>query len=132
MLPPTIDRYMTRNPHSIESTQSLARAKDLMARHHIRHLPVIDGDRLVGIVGERDLAVVDAIPGVELERVEIARIMSPPLTVRSDASLDEVSDVMRERKADCVLVSEKAGVAGIFTAVDALAALSDLLQRVTA
>jgi acetoin utilization protein AcuB len=132
MLMPQIDRYMTREPYSVTSTETLARARSLMASHGIRHLPVIDGERLVGMISDRDLAAIESVPGVDLAHVEIARVMSPPLQVWGETPLDEVGELMTNRRADCVVVQGGHGVAGIFTTADAIAALTDLLRRATA
>lgn len=131
MLMPSVDRYMTREPYSIPSTASLERARTLMRRHQIRHLPVVDGDRLVGMIAERDVDLISAVPGVELPYVEVARVMSPPIDVWGETPLDEVSELMTKRRSDYVVVRGGHGLEGIFTAVDALRALSDLLRRAT-
>jgi acetoin utilization protein AcuB len=131
MLMPSVDRYMTREPYSIASTDTLARARTMMVKHQIRHLPVVDGDRLVGVVSDRDVEVVSAVPGMDLTHVEIGRVMRPPLDVWGETPLDEVSELMTTRRSDCVVVRGGHGVEGIFTAVDALAALADLLRRAT-
>lgn len=129
---PAIDRYMTREPYSVSSTDSLARVRRMMLVHSIRHVPVIDGGRLVGVVSERDVAAIEGVPGVDLARVEVARVMAAPVQVWGETPLDEVSEMMTKRKADCVVVQGGHGVAGIFTATDALSALTDLLRRATA
>ena len=46
---------MTRAPLSIRPEQTLAEAHRLMRKHRIRHLPVVDRGKLVGIVSQRDL-----------------------------------------------------------------------------
>jgi CBS domain-containing protein len=132
MLMPPVERYMTREPYSVQSTESLARVRTLMCMHVIRHLPVIDNNRLMGIISERDLAAIEAIPGVDLSRIEVSRVMSRPLQTWGDSPLDEVSDLMVSRRADCVVIQGGHGVAGIFTATDAIRALADLLRRATA
>jgi acetoin utilization protein AcuB len=129
---PAVDRYMTREPYSVESTDTLARVRHMMVSHAIRHLPVIDGGRLVGVVSDRDLVAIERVPGVELARVEVARVMSSPVQVWGETPLDEVSELMTKKKADCVVVQGGHGVAGIFTAIDALTALTDILRRATA
>jgi acetoin utilization protein AcuB len=129
MLMPPIDRYMTRGPYSLAMSDSALLARDRMQSHSIRHLPVIEGDRLVGVVSQRDVELVAAVPGVDLGHVEVGRIMGPPYYVWSETPLDEVSDLMSASKTDYVVVRGGHGVEGIFTAVDALAALSDLLRR---
>lgn len=132
MLMPNVKRYMTREPYSINSAENLARAKTLMRMHLIRHLPVVDGDKLVGVLSDRDVAVVEAVPGVDLAHVEVARVMEPALTAWGDEAIDEVSVKMAEQKRDCVVVCGGHGVAGVFTATDALQALADIVRRATA
>jgi acetoin utilization protein AcuB len=132
MLMPSVKRYMTREPYSIASTDNLLRAKALMQNHLIRHLPVIDGERLVGIVSQRDVNVVEAVPGVDLTNVEVARVMEPPVHVWGEDPLDAVSEMMAKHRRDCVVVKGSHGVTGIFTATDALNALADLVRRATA
>lgn len=129
---PSVKRYMTREPYSVASTDSLMRAKTMMRSHAIRHLPVIDGDRLVGIVSDRDVGVVEAVPGLDLEHVEVGRVMEAPLRVWGEDPLDEVSERMVSERRDCVIVQGGQGVAGIFTATDALRALAELVRRATA
>lgn len=132
MLMPGIDRYMTREPYSVASTDSLARVQRMMLAHSIRHVPVIDGGRLVGVVSDRDVAAVEGIPDVDLAVLGVARVMRAPVQVWGETPLDEVSELMTSRKTDCVVVQGGDGVAGIFTVTDALAALTDLLRRATA
>lgn len=132
MLMPNVKRYMTREPYSVASTDSLNRAKTLMQNHLIRHLPVIDGGRLVGVVSDRDVSVVAAVPAIDLDRIEVARVMGPALDVWGETPIDEVSELMANKKRDCVVVKGGHGVEGIFTATDALHALTDLVRRATA
>jgi len=103
-----------------------------MKKHSVRHLPVLDGDLLVGIIAERDVAVVSAVPGIDLDHVEVSRVMEPPFDVWGETPIDEVSTMMAERKRDCVVVRGGHGVEGIFTATDALRALAELVRRATA
>ncbi len=132
MLMPNVKHYMTREPYSIRSTDSLTCAKDVMRSHLVRHLPVIDGERLVGVLSDRDISVVEAVPGTDLDHVEVGRVMEPPIAVWGEDPLDEVSDLMAKQRRDCVVVKGGNGVAGIFTATDALQALADLVRRATA
>ncbi len=123
---------MTREPYSVASTESLLRARELMHRHQVRHLPVVNGERLVGIITERDVQVVSAVPGVNLAFVEVSRVMEPAIHVWAETPLDEVSRLMADRKCDCVVVRGGHGVEGVFTATDALRALATVVGRATA
>jgi len=128
---PTVGCYMTREPYSIESSDSLSRARKLMKTHSIRHLPVIDGDKLVGVLSARDIATIDAIPGVDLAHVEVARVMDTPLSLSSQEGIDEASETMATHKRDCLVVNGPHCVVGVFTATDALLALADIARRAT-
>lgn len=123
---------MTREPYAVSSTDTLAHARAMMQSHEIRHLPVSDGGRLVGVISDRELVAVEGIPGVELACIEIARVMNPPVQVWGETPLDDVGELMMKHKADCVVVQGGHGVAGIFTTSDAISALTDLLRRATA
>ena len=129
MLMPAVSRYMTREPYTIPSSSTAGRARDVMRGHLIRHLPILDGTELVGLVGAEELRALANVPGVDLDHVEIGKVMHKPLTVWGQMPLDQVADLMSDNKAECVVVLGGHGVQGIFTATDALRALSDLLQR---
>src|SRR6187401_2321751 len=109
MLMPTVDRYMTREPYCVCSTDTLAHVRQMMMSLAIRHLPVIDDARLVGVISDRDVALIEGIPGAELADVAVARLMSVPLVVWGHTPLDEVSELMRSRKVDCVVVKGRDG-----------------------
>lgn len=132
MLMPTVEHYMTREPYQVASSDTLALVKRLMREHDIRHLPVVDEGRLVGIISERDLHVVEAVPGIHLSRVDVARVMASPIDVWAETPIDQVSTLMAEKKRDCVVVRGGQGIEGVFTATDALLALTDLVRRATA
>jgi acetoin utilization protein AcuB len=129
MLMPAVSEYMTREPYTIPSTSTAGRAREVMHGHQIRHLPIMDGDQLVGLVSSAELQALAGVPGVDLDHVEIAKVMHMPLTVWGAMPLDEVAELMSDRKAECLVVLGGHGVQGIFTATDALRALSELLQR---
>ena len=128
---PTVSRFMTREPYRIASTASLEEARALMEQHNIRHLPVMEADKLLGILSENDIRIVQAVPGIDLNHVEVSRIVTSPTCVWGENSLDEVAETMADSKVDCVVVLGGHGVQGIFTSSDALRALGDVLQRAT-
>lgn len=126
---PTIQRYMTTSPHTIGAEQSLRKAHELMREHGIRHLPVMHGNKLVGIVSDRDVAIITSLDGVDPEVILVEDAMTQDvLTVGPDAPLDEVATLMAERKAGSVIVEQNHKIVGIFTTVDGMTALADLLH----
>jgi acetoin utilization protein AcuB len=126
----TVERFMTAHPVCIASDRTLAEAHRTMRERGIRHLPVVDGGRLVGLVSQRDLYLVETLQGVspDQERVEEA-MTAEPFTVAPDAPLEYVAAVMAEHKYGSAVVVHGGAVVGLFTTVDALRALASLLGR---
>lgn len=125
----TIGDCMTANPVTIPAALSLADAAERMYEHGIRHLPVIDRGHVVGLVSERDLALVMGIPGVDKERVEVTEAMVPhPYIVSPETPLEEVVAVMHERKIGTAVVMKNGEMRGIFSVIDALAVLLFMLR----
>ena len=127
---PHIDRYMTPGPQSIGQEQSLAQAHRLMRDHHIRHLPVLHGGKLVGVLSDRDLHLIETLRDVDPEEVTVEEAMSPTVyTVSPRAPLDGVVREMAHHKYGCAVIEDHGKVVGVFTTIDALRALHDLLER---
>ena len=127
----TLRSFMTPAPHTIGAAQTLAAARALMRRHRIRHLPVLEAGQLVGILSERDLLLVAGLPGIELERVAVAEAMTPdPRCISPDSSLEwVVAEMAQARLGSILVVDDDERVVGIFTTIDALRALGQLLAR---
>ena len=122
-----VAKYMTAGPHTIGREQSLAAARQLMHKIHARHLPVLHGWKLVGVVSERELEVIAALPGSKQLSVEDA--MVPDVyTISADAQLETVAAEMARLKVGSAVVLNGDDVVGVFTAVDGLRALADLLS----
>ena len=126
---PIIRQYMTPCPVTIGRNRSLATAREVMLAHGVRHLPVLDGGRIVGLLSERDLFLVESLPGVNPTNVLVEEAMvAAPYTVAPDTPVAEVVETMMNRKIGSAVVVEGDEVAGVFTSIDALRALSDLLS----
>jgi len=126
---PTIQKYMTTSPHSIGREQTVAAAQKIMREHHIRHLPVLEGGSLVGIVSDRDVALIETLRDVDPQKVSVEDAMTQQVyTVSPDAPLDEVVGEMAEKKYGSALVMQNHKVVGIFTTVDVCRAFGELLS----
>jgi acetoin utilization protein AcuB len=126
---PVIRAHMTRSPHSIGRDQPLARAHAMMRAHKIRHLPVLDGGTLVGLLSERDLHLLETLRDVDPENVSVDEAMSPVVyAVGPDTPLDEVLEAMATHKYGCAVVFEHEHVVGIFTTSDVCRAFLELLR----
>ena len=126
---PTIDKYMTTSPLTIAQDATLAQAQKLLTDNKIRHLPVVDGENLVGILSDRDVSLISSIAGADPHTLRVTDAMTPkPYTTSPKTTIDEVVTTMAEHKIGSVVVTDNHHVVGIFTAVDALAAFAHLLQ----
>ncbi len=102
----TARELMTLNLASLTAGATIAEGWDLMRKQEIRHVPVVDGCVLVGILSERDLArediarllMAEGAVGLERElRTPVAKVMSADaICVEPDTSLSEVVDLLIE------------------------------------
>lgn len=122
----TVADYMTPGPHTIGREQSLAAAKQMMQKIHVRHLPVLHGGKLVGVLSERELAAIETLPGSRQMTVEDAMVPDVYLT-SEDAPLATVASEMARQRIGSAIVLKDEHVVGVFTVVDALRALAETL-----
>ena len=131
--------FMTANAMTIASTARLLDAALLMRRSGLRHLPVVDGDRLVGVITDRDVqrcAPSRLIPINEddynavFENTTVERVMCrEPKTIALTALLSEAIAVFQQARVGCLPVLEKDKVVGILTRWDLIEALSRVLAE---
>lgn len=132
MRPFTVEQYMSPAPFTIARDQPMAEAHRMMREHRIRHLPVLHGGRLVGIVSDRDLHLIETLRDVDPDEVEVEEAMTPQVyAVAPDAPLADVVAAMAERKLGAAVVARGERVLGVFTTVDALHVLAGLLAERT-
>lgn len=123
----TIEKFMTILPHTIGADQPLTKAEKMMGEYRIRHLPVLDGGRLVGILSDRDIKMVESFKDIDAAKVTVAEAFSQePFTVAPEAPLSEVCAEMANHKYGSVLVVDNHKLVGIFTWVDALRAFNEI------
>ena len=58
----TVGSYMIKSPYVASSDSSLQEALELLVECAIRHLPIVDDGRLIGLISERDLRAALALP----------------------------------------------------------------------
>ncbi len=126
---PTIQKFMTTQPHSIGREQTMAVAHKMMRDHKFRHLPVLEAGRLVGILSDRDLHLVESLKDVDPESVLVEDAMSESVyAVEPDAPVDTVVTKMAENKYGCAVIMQNNKLVGIFTTVDVCRAFADMLH----
>ncbi|KAB2895803.1 MAG: CBS domain-containing protein [Dokdonella sp.] len=126
----SVEEFTTPDPVTAVEQTGIEELQRLMDQHGVRHLPVLRGERVVGVVSDRDVRAVAGLSVAEKLQVCAVDIMATdPLTVSARASLDEVAYAMAERKVGSAIVIEADGrMLGIFTASDALNALVEIAR----
>jgi acetoin utilization protein AcuB len=101
-----------------------------MRAHGVRHLPVLEGGKLVGIVSSRDLYFLETLRDVDPAEVTVEEAMTQtPYVVSAETPLAEVAAAMAEHHYGSAVVTDAHGVAGIFTTVDGMRALAAVLAE---
>lgn len=121
----TVARIMTRRPVTISPDSPLERARWLLREHEFRHLPVVEGERLVGIVSERDLVERPGPRGrgageAARETLVRDRMNASVETVTFDESAARACKRMYERRISSLPVVRGSLVVGILTELDLL------------
>lgn len=126
---PHIQKYMTMNPKSVEKDQSLYEAATFMQKEGFRHLPVVYNGKVEGILSMTDVTLVSAIKNADISKMKVYDAFTPnPTTVRPDTQVDEVCRLMAAEKIGSVVVEDNGHLVGIFTWIDALSAMDELLH----
>ncbi|HSE95741.1 MAG TPA: CBS domain-containing protein [Methylomirabilota bacterium] len=113
---------MSSPAHAVLPTMPAADAVAILRRHSIRHLPVLDGASVVGVVTDRDLR------GVAPD-VPVSAIMSRPAVLVSPRTpIDRAARLLFDRRIGCLPVVEDGRLVGILTQTDAVAALVDVVR----
>jgi acetoin utilization protein AcuB len=120
----TVSEHMSRLPHEIDQRERLATAIRMMETYAIRHLPVMDGPRLVGILSRQDVQNALHRHGAKAEADAIGDVCTrEPLTLPPTTAVPEAARRMVERGVTSALVVDDGVLVGIFTSVDALQVL---------
>jgi acetoin utilization protein AcuB len=134
--PLTVERWMSKLVFTTKPDACLIDAFEMMRDHRIRHVPVVEGEKLVGIVSDRDVR--SALPsrhalqegwaslGEALLVSRISQVMSlMPITIGPTASIREAAQVMSRNKVGALPVVEEGKLVGILSAEDILWAVAD-------
>ena len=132
---------MTPDPLTVTPQASIAEVWDLMREVEVRHVPVVQGGALVGMLSDRDLARVDMarllkVEGANALRQELAtpisQVMTPDvISVEPDTEVGDVITLLIDHKIGAVPVvdPDTRDVLGIISYVDVLRALQSLLEE---
>lgn len=132
-----VQDMMTRNPHTLLRSHSLADAKHMMEALDIRHIPIVDAERhLLGIVSQRDVlaaqeSILQKIPSDQSYTLStpLSEMMRTNImTAEPRAGLKESALYMQKHKVGCLPVVHNKQLVGIITDSDFVAIAINLLE----
>ena len=132
-----VKNRMTKNPYTIGADASITDAVALLREKGLKRLPVVDGERVVGILTQSDIQKVSPTKATSLSIFEINYLLSKlivkdamtknAVTIESDSLLEEAAVIMREDRIGTLPVVEDGKLVGIITESDIFDAFIDLL-----
>jgi len=127
----TIGSVMTPHPYYIEIHSSLNSAKLMLDQYRVNHLPVKEGNILIGILARKDLERaeligVDSSIGTDATVADVCN--RAILVVEHDEILKDVLEEMAKLHLECVLINSEKGLEGIYTVTDACRGYAKLLD----
>ena len=134
----TVAEIMTREPYTLGPDDTLATARELLAEHHIRHIPIVSAqDHLIGLVSQRDVlsaadsSVLNPAGGSSVEgSVALSAIMTSPVqTADESASLRGAAMHLQKNKLGCLPVLRQNKLVGIITDSDFVAIAVNLMEQ---
>ncbi len=125
----TVDEYTTPSPLTVGKDAKISDILNLMEENKVRHIPVIDGKKAVGILSERELRVVSGLGNGSESLLANDVMTKSPYCVTAETPLETVALEMSSRKIGSAIVcNKKDEITGIFTSTDALNALIEVLR----
>jgi acetoin utilization protein AcuB len=138
----SVMEIMTSPVWTLQTSDSLRRAFHLLSNTRVRHAPVLKGDRLVGILSERDVrmylpppiqrvATADqSIGEVALDQTRVCEMMTgDPVSIGPYHSVTAAARVLLERRIGALPVVEEGKVVGIVTQTDILRAMLEHVEE---
>jgi len=129
--------FMSSNPETLAPEDRLLDAELLIRRAGVRHIPVVSGGTLVGLLSERDVrryapSILDSTPedyNRIFEQTRIERVMTRDVgTTTPDTPLAEAASLMYSQRSGCLPVMEGGALVGILTRRDVLRFAVDVLS----
>jgi CBS domain-containing membrane protein len=122
--------FMTKDLVTVRESDDLALAESLLRLGGIRHLPVVNGGRLVGLLTHRDVLRSGQSGRPSARTLLVSEIMTRELTtVRPGMGLSQAARLMLERKFGCLPVCDEQGrLVGIVTEADFVRFAADMVR----
>jgi CBS domain-containing protein len=122
----SVAMLMTARPRTVGPSEPLARGYSVMREGHVRHLPVLQSGRLVGILSDRDVLVagrtwLSTTPSGHRGLLRVADAMShPAVTIGTDRPALEAALILEQRRFGALPVMRNEQLVGVVTVADFL------------
>lgn len=126
-----VSNIMTKNVYTVNENDKLQDAVAIIRKHKIRHIPVMSGNKISGIISRTDLnrlsfgALFDNQEGADesvLDMLSITQVMtSSPRTINSDDTIRDVAEIFAKEDYHALPVVENGALQGIVTTTDIIA-----------
>jgi acetoin utilization protein AcuB len=132
-----VRKKMKKDLITITKDERMTTAKKILKEKNIRHLPVVDGKRLIGLVSNMDIRKAEASPATSLEirelhylldKLTVGEIMTRNvITISPDISVEEATTLLHDNKIGCLPVVEDGNLVGILTENDVMEILIEVM-----
>ncbi|MEM7298641.1 MAG: CBS domain-containing protein, partial [Bacteroidota bacterium] len=124
-----VSHIMTKDVFTLNHTNSLNDAEKLFAEHEVRHLPVVSGDDLIGMLSLTDLQRISFVDNygdgenkvdtVVYDMLTIEQVMvSDPVSVDSSTTIKDVASILAKKEFHALPVVDNNKLVGIVTTTD--------------
>jgi acetoin utilization protein AcuB len=132
-----VRKKMKKDLITITKDERMTTARKIIKEKNIRHLPVVDGKKLVGLVTNMDIRKAEASPATSLEirelhylldKLTVGEIMTRNvITISPDISVEEATTLLHDNKIGCLPVVEDGNLVGMLTENDVMEILIDVM-----
>lgn len=131
-----VSQIMTQNVVKLNLTDDLTKAESLFKKHHIRHIPVVSGNKIVGMLSYTDLLRISFVDAVDDEEevvdatvynlFSVEQVMAKHLiTVSPETSIKETAEILASKEFHALPVCKGDLLVGIVTTTDLIKYLLD-------
>jgi acetoin utilization protein AcuB len=132
-----VRKKMKKDLITITKDDRMTTARKILREKNIRHLPVVDGKKLIGLVSNMDIRKAEASPATSLEirelhylldKLTVGEIMTRNvITISPDISVEEATTLLHDNKIGCLPVVEDGNLVGILTENDVMEILIEVM-----
>jgi len=126
-----VSKIMTKDLITLNLYDDLYTAEKLFKKHHIRHIPVVDHHKIVGMLHLSDLKRISFLDAFDSNEIKVDNVIykmlniehlmvKNPIPVQANASIKSVVEILSEKEFHALPVVDKNKLVGIVTTTDLL------------